>query len=283
MNFGIELEDYNFVIKLENCRLRIIGGNWGEFKVPFTNHMHSYYELHYVCGGQGTLITDALKMPLYKGCLYLLPPRTNHEQWSNHSDYLQEYYLAFEVTSMAEKDIIWSYLLSKGYYNDNQKVIEYFFDNITKESLGKQYGYLNMIYQNIQAIFITLIRSTAKLYNELSTPPGNMDDKRSMFIDLALIYESSTLTLSTLSNQLNLSTRQTQRFIQDKYGFSFSTLKLQSRLNHAAMLLSTTKQPLDEICAQIGYKNYSFFSRLFKQYYHMTPTNYRKSHNQQFI
>jgi AraC-like DNA-binding protein len=106
----------------------------------------------------------------------------------------------------------------------------------------------------------------------------NLDDRRIMLIDQAFIYKYKTITLSALSDELKLSTRQTQRFIQDKYGISFSTLKFQSRLSHAAMLLSTTKLSLDEISIQVGYSNYSFFSRAFKKQYNMTPVSYRKSH-----
>lgn len=278
MYFGIELQNYNFLIKLENCLIRIISGNWGTFTKSFTNHMHSYYELHYVSGGQGALITDTLNLPLCKGCFYLLPPRTNHEQLSNPLDNLEEYHLAFELTCNSEKDLAWKHLFSNGYYNTNQGNVKIFFDSIVKESNQMQYGYVDKIYQNIQSIFITLIRSISKNNNEISFTQSNLDDRRIMLIDQAFIYEYNTITLSTLSNKLKLSTRQTQRFIQDKYGVPFSTLKLRSRLSHAAMLLSTTKLSLDEICIQVGYLNYSFFSKSFKNQYKITPLNYRKSH-----
>lgn len=278
MQFGIPLRDFNILIKLENCSIKIIDGNWGVFHNSFTKHMHSYYELHYVTGGQGTLITDEFKMQLYKGCFYLLPPRTNHEQRSNPSEFLEEYHLAFELVSKADKDSIWECLLLNGYYDTKQNEIEIFFNQIVWESTQKQYGFLDKIYQNIQSIFITLVRSSINVNHDSSIPSVNLDDRRSMLIDEALLFDYKTITLSSLSDQLKLSIRQTQRFIKDKYGVSFSILKFQSKLNHAAMLLSTTNLSLEEISFQVGYKNYSFFSRSFKQYYNKTPNNYRKSH-----
>lgn len=278
MQFGIPLRNYNVLIKIENCSIKIIDGNWGGFHKSFTNHMHSYYELHYVSGGQGMLITDEFEMPLYKGCFYLLPPRTNHEQWSKPTDFLEEYHLAFELVSGSEKDSIWKCLLSNGYCDTNQNELDVFFNNIVLESTKKQYGYFDLIYQNIQSIFITIIRSLVISTNEISTPLINLDDRRIMLIDEAFLFNYKTVTLSSLSDQLNLSARQTQRFIKDKYGGSFSTLKFRSKLSHAAMLLSTTTLPIEEICFQVGYENYSFFSKAFKQYYKMTPKNYRKTH-----
>jgi AraC-like DNA-binding protein len=278
MFFNIPLQDYHFNVKLENCSIKILAGNWGEFIQSFTNHMHSYYELHYVTGGQGTLVTDNIKMPLAKGCFYLLPPKTNHEQWSSRTEHLKEYHLAFELISSSDKDYAWIYLFSNGYYSTDIKELEVHFDNIAKETSDKQYGYLDMINKELQAIFIKLIRSISQHNIETIAPAVNLDDRRSMVIDDAFIFEYNSITLAELSNQLKLSTRQTQRFIQAKYGVSFSTLKYRSRLSHAAMLLSTTKLPLEEICNRVGYKNYSFFSKAFKQQYHMTPAYYRKNH-----
>lgn len=278
MEFKIALRDYNFLIRLENDTIKIIDGNWGIFRTSFTNHMHSYYELHYVTGGQGTLITDNLQMPLKKGCFYLLPPKTYHEQWSNHADPLKEYHLAFELIRYTKNDFIWESLFQNGYYSSSQEELNPFFENIAKESAQKQYGYQDLILQNIHTIFIILIRALVKQDNVKAVPHVHSDDKRSMLIDEAFLYRYQTITLSEISNQLNLSTRQTERFIQDKYGASFSVMKLQSRLSHAAMLLSTTELPMDEIAYQVGYKNTSFFCRAFKQHYHVTPANYRKSH-----
>jgi AraC-like DNA-binding protein len=279
MQFGISFQNYNISIKLENCSVKIVGGNWGIFTESFSRHMHSYYELHYVSGGQGTLITDTFEMPLYKGCFYLLPPRTNHEQWTNHSNCLEEYHLAFELTYGSDNDLIWKSLFLNGFYDAKKENLEELFENIGKESNQKQYGYLDAIHNSIQSIFIVLIRSIVNTYKNISAPSANLDDKRSMLIDEAFLYKYKTITLISLSDQLKLSTRQTQRFIMKKYGVPFSILKNQSRLSHAAMLLTTTKLSLDEICFQVGYRNCSFFSRSFKQCYNMTPVYYRKSHN----
>ena len=280
MQFGIELKDINIQIKLENSSFKIIGGNWGVFHKSFTKHMHSYYELHYVSNGKGTLVTDECEIPLSKGCFYLLPPRANHEQWSDPKDCLEEYHLSFELLSRKDTDIIWTELLQKAFYDSKQEQLELYFSTISKESNEKKYGYPEIIMQNIQSIFIVLIRSFIGLKSEISIPAPNLDDRRIMIIDDSFLFNYETITLTSLSDQLKLSIRQTQRFIKDKYGVSFSTLKFQSRLHHAAMLLSTTPLSMEEICFQVGYNNVSFFSKAFKEYYGMTPSKYRANNSE---
>lgn len=277
MYFDVSIWDHNFLVNIESCCLRIISGNWGIFEKSFTNHLHSYYELHYVTGGQGELITDSFEMPLSKGCFYLLPPKTYHEQLSNSADFLKEYHLSFEIVSHSEDNLVWMHLLKDGLYHPDQSQIEVFFDNIAKELKDKQYGYLDIVRQSIQSVFIQLMRSGARRVNFAPTQSIPIDDKRVMQIDDAFLYQYETLTLSSLSNQLSLSSRQTQRFIKDRYGVSFSTLKYRAKLSHAAMLLTTTNLTANEICLQIGYKNYACFSRMFKKYYKVSPLSYRKS------
>lgn len=49
------------------------------------------------------------------------------------------------------------------------------------------------------------------------------------------------------------------------------------RIHHAAQLLSTTDDPVGFIAEQCGFTNRSTFTRLFREHYSMTPTEYRKA------
>jgi AraC-like DNA-binding protein len=42
------------------------------------------------------------------------------------------------------------------------------------------------------------------------------------------------------------------------------------------MLLRTTTLPLSEIAAKVGIMDQSYFARKFKQYYSITPSEYRQ-------
>ena len=54
------------------------------------------------------------------------------------------------------------------------------------------------------------------------------------------------------------------------------------RLTRAAMLLTTTDNPIIEIAGQSGFNNISNFNRAFKMYYDMTPSKYRRTEHQSF-
>ena len=51
----------------------------------------------------------------------------------------------------------------------------------------------------------------------------------------------------------------------------------QHRIRHAAMLLTTTGDPVGQIAEQCGIPNRSTFNRLFREQYSMSPTEFRKA------
>ena len=47
------------------------------------------------------------------------------------------------------------------------------------------------------------------------------------------------------------------------------------RLNYAANMIKNTNYSLTDICFDAGFNSSSYFSSCFKQYFDMTPTQYR--------
>ena len=52
----------------------------------------------------------------------------------------------------------------------------------------------------------------------------------------------------------------------------------QYRLTQAAQLLRTTAQSVSDICYLTGFNSSSYFTKKFKDYYKMTPKEYRSHH-----
>ncbi len=50
------------------------------------------------------------------------------------------------------------------------------------------------------------------------------------------------------------------------------------RIQHAAMMLSGTAQPISNIALDCGFENLSYFHRLFREQYGTTPRGYRQRH-----
>ena len=77
-----------------------------------------------------------------------------------------------------------------------------------------------------------------------------------------------------LARQMQMTTSTLQRRL-DAEGASFTSLKLELRRDMAIELLRTTRKPICDIAADIGYKELSTFYRAFRQWTGTAPGSYR--------
>lgn len=61
-------------------------------------------------------------------------------------------------------------------------------------------------------------------------------------------------------------------------GTTFSKYLTSLRMNKATELLLSTNLTIEDICYQVGYNNYSYFNRVFKKEFNITPFQYRANH-----
>jgi AraC-like DNA-binding protein len=93
-------------------------------------------------------------------------------------------------------------------------------------------------------------------------------------------YPSATLEeFSTLSMQPPY---YISRLFKRHYQVTFTECLQLIRLMKAAVLLTSTSIPVEEIIVEVGYENSSYFHRLFKERYGMTPKQYRDKSKCQF-
>ncbi|MDY3917949.1 MAG: response regulator [Candidatus Limivivens sp.] len=85
-----------------------------------------------------------------------------------------------------------------------------------------------------------------------------------------------TATLEEASSQVNLSPNYLSKIFKEKSGVGFAEYLNGIRMRKAAELLLDISYKHYEIADQIGYDNPKNFSRAFKQYYQMSPREFRE-------
>lgn len=74
----------------------------------------------------------------------------------------------------------------------------------------------------------------------------------------------------------NLTEAHFRRLFKAFSGLPPRQFLIQSRLQHAAMLLITTREPVGTIAGMAGIENEFYFSRLFKEKFQVSPLEYRR-------
>lgn len=86
---------------------------------------------------------------------------------------------------------------------------------------------------------------------------------------------SYDLSLNTLAAMLGMSPYYFERLFKQSVGHTPHQYILQCRVERAKQLLRTTRQPIIEIACQVGCKNHSHFSKLFRKLTGVSPKAYR--------
>lgn len=89
---------------------------------------------------------------------------------------------------------------------------------------------------------------------------------------------NSNLSSDMVADRMCMSLSQLNRKVKAITGFSSSGYILQMRLDRAKRMLASTETPVGDVATKCGFPEMSYFSRIFKQTFRMTPSQYRKNH-----
>lgn len=90
-------------------------------------------------------------------------------------------------------------------------------------------------------------------------------------------YTDSSLSLSGVAKEVAKNEKSVSKFLQAEYGLSFKQYLNNIRLEEAKRLIAIHELSLKEIAYMVGYGSSNHFTRVFKQYLKVTPTEYRST------
>ena len=83
--------------------------------------------------------------------------------------------------------------------------------------------------------------------------------------------------VANLANELAISTSQLNKRVNELTGYSSSVYILQLKISYAKKILSTYDKTIGEAASECGIFDVNYFSRVFKKYTGLTPSQYKRS------
>jgi YesN/AraC family two-component response regulator len=90
-------------------------------------------------------------------------------------------------------------------------------------------------------------------------------------------YYDKDISLSQMANLYFLNEQYLCRLFKKKKGINFSDYVNRIRLDKAKQLLASSDNKIINISMQLGFNNVSYFNRLFKKYFGLTPSQYKRN------
>lgn len=89
-------------------------------------------------------------------------------------------------------------------------------------------------------------------------------------------HYAEDLSRSTLADMVFLSADHLARIFKKETGETLVKYITDKRINAAKELLSNTQTPIAQVASEVGYDNYSYFTKIFKEKIGFSPGDYRK-------
>ena len=124
----------------------------------------------------------------------------------------------------------------------------------------------------------TLLENYGKVYMRQmkeNLTPENTEDSLEEAVDYIRKHISEEMTVEFLALKAHVSPRHLNRLFQKRFGQSVGDYISKQRMMLAGELLKDERLSVTMVSDRVGYGNYSYFTKLFKKFYGMTPREYR--------
>jgi len=113
-------------------------------------------------------------------------------------------------------------------------------------------------------------------YQQLTLEPHRDKDKSAILHFMATNYSNAELSLESIAATIGVSRTKINDILKAELGFTFTGYLNKLRLTEAARLLAEKEDAnIAEIAYSVGYKNVSYFNKLFKEEYNCTPKMFK--------
>jgi AraC-like DNA-binding protein/mannose-6-phosphate isomerase-like protein (cupin superfamily) len=257
--------------------------------VHFPKHKHNYVEVIYMCKGETTHYVDGEKVVLRQGELLFLNQHATQEIMpAEEADVAVNFIIIPEFFDavfqmMGEEENLLRDFLVGCLCNDPRyasylhfKVadvlpVQNLVENMVWTLLNDQPNKRSINQVTMGLLFLQLMHFTDKISHTTESFDQKLTFQVLKYIDEN--YRDGELT--KLSEMLGYDIYWLSRAIKRLTGRTYKELLQIKRLNQAAFLLLNTRISITDISLAVGYDNTSYFHRIFKTRYQMSPKEYR--------
>lgn len=258
--------------------------------VHFPEHSHNYVEMIYVCKGTTTHILNGEKIILKQGELLILNQKVKQEILPAKQDDIAVNFIIlpefFDQTLLMigeEENLIRDFIIGCLKGEDDlasylhfklsdvipiQNLLENLIWTIWKDNHNKRS--INQFTMGL--LFLHLMNHTDKII----VGKDNFEQELRLTVYRYIEEHYKEGQLSDLASYLHYDLYWLSRMIKKITNKNYTELVQTKRLNQATYLLKNTKMSVADIAITIGYDNISYFHRIFRKKYSLSPKEFRE-------
>ena len=232
------------------------------------------YVIHYILSGKGRLDIDDFSLYLEKGNAFILP---------------KDIITFYQADEKDPWDYIWVGLSGtkiESYLKRSSLMEDYKIDEVTNSKFIESFTELGNLSNNTFDSDIDLLMDS-KVYQMLYhlakefpsrqlIPPSPQEQYFNQAARYMFNYFSQNITVKDVYEHLNLSRSYFHHVFTEQAGISPQEFLINLKMKKAGDLLIKSDNTMTTISLSVGYKDALAFSKAFKNFYGLSPTNFRK-------
>lgn len=265
------------------------------------SHTHNFFELIHVKKGPHQVIVDNQTLTLHTNDICLLNRKAVHS--INYSknlnspsvsylminpDYFQDIF--FQYVFLNSENYLYQFLIESQFNeykhqnylvlsNTKETLIPNLIKNIITEFFSENIYKEKMLSLQLCSLMMDISRYYEKNYSSIRMQKEDNFHKKTAESIIQYIYSNSqTITLKKLAIHFNYNEFYLSSLIKQYSGNTFTDILQSIRFQKICAQLIENDLPIQKIVFENGYTNVSWFTKKFKEYFHKTPSEFRKSY-----
>ncbi len=258
-------------------------------------HNHDFYEIIYICSGEGFHLAEGQRTPVTQGDLLMVTDTVTHSfaatsnnlKWRNilflpealgvqmewEQGGLEQIFRAAPFQEIFQFPPAHRNILHLHHKEEDYKLLV---AEMMKEYYYAQPGYQ----QNLIMLLTILLTKIGRNYAQTHLREKNLSAEMLVNIVYSFFKQSSSyekVNLEELAKRAHMTPKYFSKVFKKRTGQNLSHFIRNIRLEHAADLLVRSNLTVEEVMNYVGYQDSKYFYTVFKETFGMTPAQYRIS------
>ena len=248
----------------------------------FPAHWHEQLELHYILTGESVIYINQSPVIAKEGDLVICNSNELHQGFCSAAP-MESCRLLFSLEDLSPE------LDNRGYVFQNHiqkdEVIKQLFLELCREEANQAPGYKQACKAIVTQLMVHLCRNyvVQTLSREDTRRQKKNRERCNRLITFIEANYANPIAHQDMADLVHLSKDRFEHFFRENFGLAALQYIQNYRMKMAKKLIKEGNIPISKVAEMVGFADYNYFGRTFRNHYGCTPTQMAKKYNSAIV